>query len=101
VRQELIGRVGQGGAAAVPVARALGMSERTLSRRLAAEGTSFRDVLDRVRSETATALLHDPGLSIAEIMFFLGYSEPASFHRSFRRWTGKTPRSYRRARPAS
>ena len=96
VRKQLAAEVGQGEMKAGEVARALALSERTLSRRLAAEGTSFRTILDGVRVETATALLQDPALGIAEIAFFLGYSEPAAFHRSFKRWTGKTPRSYRR-----
>jgi AraC-like DNA-binding protein len=40
-------------------------------------------------------MVQDPGVSIADIAFFLQYSEPSAFHRSFRRWTGMTPRSYR------
>jgi AraC-like DNA-binding protein len=77
------------------LARRLAVSRRTLSRRLAAEGSSFREILDSVRAELAQALLKDPGLSISDIAFFLDYSEPAAFHRSFRRWTGLTPRAYR------
>jgi AraC-like DNA-binding protein len=77
------------------VARALSVSRRTLSRRLADEGTSFRDLLDAVRHESACALLHDGSLSVADIAFFLQYSEPAAFHRAFRRWTGQTPRDFR------
>ena len=77
------------------VGRRLGMSTRTLSRKLAAEGTTFRRVLDEARCQLATALLHDRGLSVADIAFFLQYSEAAAFHRSFRRWTGLTPRGFR------
>jgi AraC-like DNA-binding protein len=99
VRQLLAEQVGSSEPTAAGVARALGMSERTLSRRLDAEGTSFRELLDRLRGETAAALLRDPTLPIAEIAFFLGYSEPAAFHRSFKRWTGRTPLAYRRERP--
>lgn len=76
-------------------ARALAVSRRTLSRRLADEGTSFRNVLDEVRREFACALLQDRSLSIADVAFFLDYSEPAAFNRSFRRWTGQTPRAFR------
>ena len=79
------------------VARALTISERTLSRRLADEGTSFRGILDDVRREFACALLQDRSLSVGDIAFFLQYSEPAAFHRSFRRWTGKTPLAFRGA----
>jgi AraC-like DNA-binding protein len=96
VRHWLAGELGQGDISAAQAARSLGLSERTLSRRLAGEGTSFRAVLDRFRRETAVALLHDRALGVAEIAFFLGYSEPAAFHRSFKRWTGKTPLAYRR-----
>src|SRR5262245_64971528 len=77
------------------VARTLAVSRRTLSRRLADEGTSFRGILDGVRREFACALLQDRGLSIADITFFLQYSETAVFNRSFRRWTGQTPREFR------
>jgi AraC-like DNA-binding protein len=82
------------------VTRALGVSRRTLSRRLAEEGTSFRHILDDVRREFACALLQDRSLSIADVAFFLEYSEPAAFNRSFRRWTGQTPRAFGMGRPA-
>jgi AraC-like DNA-binding protein len=78
-------------------ARALAVSRRTLSRRLADEGSSFRTILDDVRREFACALLQDRSLSIADVAFFLEYSEPAAFNRSFRRWTGQTPRAFRSA----
>ena len=78
-------------------ARALAVSRRTLSRRLADEGTSFRNILDDVRREFACALLQDRSLSIADVAFFLEYSEPAAFNRSFRRWTGQSPRAFRSA----
>ena len=79
------------------VARALTISERTLSRRLADEGTSFRGILDDVRRESACALLQDRSLSVADVAFFLQYSEPAAFHRAFRRWTGTAPGDFRNA----
>jgi AraC-like DNA-binding protein len=77
------------------VARTLAVSRRTLSRRLAGEGTSFRDILKDVRRELACALLLDRSLSVGDVAFFLQYSEPAAFHRAFRRWTGQTPRDFR------
>ena len=79
------------------VAEALAVSRRTLTRRLAEERTSFRQILDDVRRDFARALLRDRSLSIGDIAFFLQYSEPAAFHRSFRRWTGKTPQAFREA----
>ena len=78
-------------------AAALAVSRRTLTRRLAEERASFRHILDEVRCELARALLQDRSLSIGDIAFFLQYSEPAAFHRSFRRWTGLTPHAFREA----
>ena len=73
---------------------------RTLTRRLAQENTSFARLFDSVREEFARMLLHESNLSIADVAFFVQYSEPAAFHRSFRRWTGLTPRQYRDMNPA-
>jgi len=95
VRRMLMEDLGQATLTADSVARTLAMSRRTLTRQLAAEGTSFRAMYDAVRSELARALLQDRSLSIADVAFFLQYSEPAAFHRSFRRWTGQTPQDYR------
>jgi AraC-like DNA-binding protein len=77
------------------VARALGMSVRTLQRALQGAGTSFSEQLDAVRRTRALALLSRRDLSVAEVAFALGYSDPRAFYRSFKRWTGKTPREYR------
>jgi AraC-like DNA-binding protein len=81
---------------AARVAAEMGLSVRTLDRRLATEGTSFRGVLDGVRRELALQLLRDPRATTGEIAFHLGYSESTAFHRSFKRWTGLTPRAFRR-----
>ncbi len=78
------------------VAGQLAMSVRTLSRRLEAERTSFRHLVDSVRQELAVAHLRDPRMELAEIAFLLGYSESSAFHRSFKRWTGWTPLEFRR-----
>jgi AraC-like DNA-binding protein len=88
-----------GGTSLTPskIARALSVSGRTLSRRLADEGTSFRIILDDVRREFACALLQDRTLSVADIAFFLQYAEPAAFHRAFRRWMGQAPGDFRNA----
>jgi len=72
-------------------AAALGMSERTLTRRLAAENSSYPELLDQVRCELALGWLRRPQISLAEIAFLLGFSEASAFHRAFRRWTGRTP----------
>ncbi len=87
----------------VGVARALGIGERTLQRELAAEQTSFRQLLDDARRELALGHLRNEKVSVAEVAFLLGFSEPSAFHRSFKRWTGQTPHAYREipAPPAS
>jgi AraC-like DNA-binding protein len=95
VRHQIGEHLGETTVTAATMARALAVSQRTLSRRLADEGTSFRHILDDVRREFACALLQDHSLSIGDIAFFLQYSEPAAFNRSFRRWTGRTPRAFR------
>ena len=95
VRRLFVERLGEAAITPGDVASTLGVSTRTLSRRLAEEHTSFRHLLDSARAELAMALLHDRSLSIGDIAFFLQYSEPAAFHRSFKRWTGRTPRAFR------
>jgi AraC-like DNA-binding protein len=95
VRRVMLEELGQRTLTPAAVAERLRVSTRTLSRRLAEEHTSFRHVLDEARCQFATALLHDHSLSVADIAFFLQYSEPTAFHRSFKRWTGQTPRSFR------
>lgn len=83
---------------AAGVARDLGMSERTLYRRLADEGLTFRDVLAEAQSSLAQDLLRDSESAIAEIAFLTGFSEQSTFSRAFKRWVGQTPAQFRRAR---
>ena len=97
VRHMMVEQLGKATLTPEAVARALAVSRRTLTRRLADEGSSFRSILDDVRREFACALLQDPTLSIRDVAFFLQYSEPAAFSRSFRRWTRQTPRAFRDA----
>jgi len=77
------------------VARRLGISARSLRRRLHDEGRSFADVVDDALAELARHLLMDPALTIQEIAERLGFSEPSAFHRAFKRWTGLTPGQFR------
>ena len=81
------------------VARALAMSTRTLQRRLARDGTSFRDLLDDVRRAAGARHLANPALSNAEVAYVLGFSELPAFHRACRRWFGRTPREFRMRGP--
>jgi AraC-like DNA-binding protein len=83
------------------VAESLGMSPRTLQRRLRESNTSFGAMLEEVRRELALGLLNGRDLAVYEIAFLLGYSEPSTFHRAFRRWTGQSPREYRVTRAAA
>lgn len=77
------------------VARKLGLSERTLRRRLEERGTTFQAVLDRTRLDLARRHLAQKSIPLEEVSFLLGFSQAAAFHRAFRRWTGRTPRQYR------
>jgi AraC-like DNA-binding protein len=95
VREQLLERRPDNRATAAAIGRQMGISERTLHRRLHAEATSFRSILEAVRRELATALLRERRVGIAEVAFLLGYSEVTAFHRSFRRWTGQTPQAFR------
>jgi len=82
------------------VARQVGMTARSLQRRLKDEGTSFQALREDVRRELATRYL-DGDLSISEISFLLGFSEPSAFFRAFKRWTGQTPVEARRRATAT
>lgn len=82
----------------VDAARALGVGERTLQRRLEGEGTSFQGVLAKTREALARHYLCHTQLTPNEIAYLLGFGDPNSFYRSFRRWTGTTPEQVRRAR---
>lgn len=82
--------------AAPALARALGVSTRTLERKLRAEGTSYRRLVDEARRARAERLLGRADLSMAEVAAHVGYSDVANFTRAFRRWTGTTPGAFRR-----
>ncbi|UVE17930.1 AraC family transcriptional regulator [Pseudomonas sp. LS44] len=77
------------------LARNLNLSERTLQRRLADEGSSYQQLLSDTRRQLAERHLRDGQLPAAEIAVLLGYSEPSVFFRAFRHWTGLTPGEYR------
>lgn len=80
------------------LAHSLGLSSRTLDRRLAAEGTSFLQERDAVRAVMAEELLALTDLTIGEVANALSYANHSAFVRSFRRWSGVTPSAWRRAR---
>ena len=80
-----------GKAKAENVAEALALSLRTLARRLADEGTTYGEVVDQLRRSLATQYLNDPGMSLGQIAWLLGYEGSTSFNHAFKRWTGRSP----------
>lgn len=100
VRRAIDAGLARGEFAMDAVARVLVLAPRTLQRRLARAGTTFHGLLEEARREAAGRHLAASDLSIAEISFALGYSEPAAFHRAFRRWHGVTPQVFRASRRA-
>jgi AraC-like DNA-binding protein len=85
----------QGRAETEAVAHELGVSVRTLARRLGDLGVSFAQILDELRHDLALRYLRDPNLSLSQTAFLLGYSELSAFSHAFRRWTQTTPGEWR------
>jgi len=81
----------QGQATARSVAGALSVSARTLSRRLADEGTTYAEVVDQLRQSLALEYLKDSSVSVSQIAWRLGYATPSSFNHEFKRWMGRSP----------
>jgi AraC-like DNA-binding protein len=77
------------------IADALHVSNRTLQRRLKSEGTSFMDLLQDTRLQLARKYLRQRNRSVVETAYMLGFSEPSTFSRAFKRWTGRAPAEYR------
>ena len=77
------------------IADQLGLTPRTLQRKLQELGTSYNDVLDQMRRQLAMRYLREPQMAICEVAYLLGFSESSSFHRAFKRWTGVTPKEFR------
>jgi AraC-like DNA-binding protein len=90
------GRMEKEGSRRDVIARRLGVSTRTLQRRLEDEGTSFGIVLDDTRRTTALELITELDLSLASIGDTVGYADQYAFNKAFRRWTGRSPSEYRR-----
>jgi AraC-like DNA-binding protein len=79
------------------VARSLGMSQRTLARKLSDEGLNFTEILQQLRRDLATRYLDDRKLHVSKIAWLLGFHEVSAFTHAFKRWTGKTPSEMRAA----
>ena len=96
VESLLMASLGNGGATMGGIAGQLGLSRQSLFRKLRAEGVTFEEVLDGLRHKLALRYLNGEDLSVKETAFRLGFSEPASFSRAFKRWTGTSPVAVRR-----
>ena len=77
------------------VAKTLGHSERTLTRRLADENTTYEEVVDQLRRSLALQYVKEPNLSVSQIAWLLGYEGSSSFNHAFVRWTGRSPSATR------
>ena len=86
-----------GNVASEVVAGTLNISPRSLQRKLAAEGTTYRKLVDTVRQDLSESYVTDGNFSLTEISYLLGFSSQAAFSRAFKRWTGVTPQEFRDA----
>lgn len=77
------------------IAQSLNMAPQTLRRHLREEGTSYQEIKDQLRRDAAIHYLQKPQISLGDIAHLMGFSEPSTFHRAFKKWTGLTPGEYR------
>jgi AraC-like DNA-binding protein len=96
VENQLFSLLPGGRLRAAAVAQRLGMSARSFTRRLAQEGTTFGEVLERLRQRLSLRYLADDRMSLHQIAWSLGYSEVGTFIHAFKRWTGTSPGRARR-----
>ncbi len=98
VEQLVARRLEEGVPSLDDVADQLGVGKRVLQRRLQQSETTFQGLVESVRQRLAERYLENPSLSLHEIAFLLGYTDPSNFHRAFRRWFGATPAEVRARR---
>lgn len=98
LRQQLLQLLREGRTRLEDLAALNQLGVRALQRRLAAQGSSFQDLLDDTRRHLAEQYLADPRLELHEVAGLLGYTEQSSFTRAFQQWTGETPGQWRRRR---
>lgn len=101
VKNAMTPRLAHGTVTTAAIANDLGMSTRTLSRRLSQEGKNFNKILDELRAELAARYIKVDGLPISEIAWLLGYREASAIVVAFRRWTGLSPTEVRRRHTAN
>lgn len=97
VRAAIVRGLAQGQVRVGQVAEELGLSMRTLQRKLSDAGVNFQQVLDQTRYALAQDYLRQPGLSLVDIAFLLGYQEQSAFNHAFRDWAGINPGAWREA----
>ena len=95
IRTELGDQLAGGDTGLDATARSLGMSGKTLQRRLTDEGLSFAEIVDEMRLEASKLRLADRSLSLRDVAYLVGFDEQSSFSRAFKRRTGVSPRAYR------
>ncbi len=95
VRGLVIKNLSSGTLSKTSIASRLHMSPRNLQFKLAAQGTSYQELLDTTRKDLALAYIEQRRLAITEIAYLLGFTDSANFTRAFRRWTGKSPSEFR------
>jgi AraC-like DNA-binding protein len=100
VVNQLVDLLPSGESRAAAVAQRLNMSTRSFTRHLAEEGTTFAEILERLRQRLASRYLADDNMSIQQVAWLLGYTEPGAFTHAYKRWTGTTPRRARKPPPA-
>lgn len=98
VKQVIIQSLPSGNCNKQRTSREMAMSPSTLQQKLAERDASFQGLLNEVRQSLSLAYMEQPRVSITEMSFLLGFTDTSSFTRAFRRWTGLSPRDYRRER---
>jgi AraC-like DNA-binding protein len=99
MRARLRSLLPDGKADAATIARSLGLSERTLNRRLQETGKTYRDVLDAFREAEAERLLAAGKAELSDVAFRLGFSDQTAWNRAFKRWKGMSPTEWMQSRP--
>ena len=101
VRVQISQALSEGVPSVSDIASRLGLSARTLQRRLSEQGFAFGELVDHSRRDLAERLLRQSDYALAEVAFLTGFAEQSTFTRAFKRWRGETPAAYRRnAAPA-
>ena len=96
VKTEIHALLSEGAVSIEQLADKMAVSTRTLQRRLTTENLTFSELMDDLRKDYALTLLRDASIPITEAAYELGFSEPSTFYRAFKRWTGETPAGYRK-----